>query len=136
MIVDVVEINLLTATKILKINESAYICRSWVLFFTYSSKFIPSLDAKMAIVLPRYFDFFELGLDSDRDSTLCLTELSTDLIDGEKKSLLMAKLDKFSQKDNREFSSIIPLYEVATENDIRISTLASKTGNLIGALIS
>lgn len=40
----------------------------------------------MAIVLPRHFDVLELGLDSDRDSTLCLMELSTDRTEGGKKS--------------------------------------------------
>uniref|UniRef100_A0A8W8IAT9 Uncharacterized protein n=1 Tax=Magallana gigas TaxID=29159 RepID=A0A8W8IAT9_MAGGI len=57
--------------------------RLWFLNFYKSEVY-----TKMSIVLPRHFVVLELGLDSNRDSTFCLTELSTGIIDGGKKSQL------------------------------------------------
>lgn len=58
----------------------------------------------MAIVLPRHFDVLELGLENDRDSTFCLTKLSTERTEGGKKSQLKMKFGHvLFQSQTRDF---------------------------------
>lgn len=52
----------------------------------------------MAIVLPRIFDVLELGLENDRDSTFCMTELRTDRTEGGKNSQLTEKFGQVSHR--------------------------------------
>uniref|UniRef100_A0A8W8IC89 Uncharacterized protein n=1 Tax=Magallana gigas TaxID=29159 RepID=A0A8W8IC89_MAGGI len=75
----------------------------------------------MAIVLPRYFDVLELGLENDRDSTFCLTKLSTERTEGGKKSQLKEKFGHVLFK--QESLSITSLYDVTTRNDTALKEL-------------
>uniref|UniRef100_A0A8W8IAU0 Uncharacterized protein n=1 Tax=Magallana gigas TaxID=29159 RepID=A0A8W8IAU0_MAGGI len=72
----------------------------------------------MAIVLPRHFDVLELGLENDRDSTFCLTKLSTERTEGGKKSQLKEKFGHVLFK--QETFSITSLYDVTTRNDTEV----------------